>query len=413
MDYLLIALGSHGDVHPFIGIGRGLAARGHAVRVIANEVFGETVRKAGLGFVKLGTGQEYRRIMENADVWHQTKGPKAIMNFVGENLRIAYDAVRATASADTILVGSTMAFGARCASEAHGYRMATVHLAPICIRSSVVMPLLPGGMNMNALPRFARGGFWRIADRWIIDPMILPVLNPFREELRLPPVRRFQQGWWHAPMLTIGLWPEWFFPRQSDYPEQARLAGFVQYDEGDHVSLDADLVRWLDAGDAPIAFTPGSAMLFGQDFFQAAAAACVRIGRRGLLLTRHAEQIPKSLPDTVRHVPFAPFGQLLPRCCALVHHGGIGTTAQGLRAGVPMLVMPMSHDQFDNAAICKRLGVADWLSRRKFTAGRVAEKLDWLLTSPEVKSACDRVADLAKRDRAVETACDLIEGAFS
>jgi len=208
------------------------------------------------------------------------------------------------------------------------------------------------------------------------------------------------------------LWPHWFFPRQGDYPEQVRLGGFVQYDESDHISLDPDLVTWLKAGDKPIAFTPGSAMLFGESFFQAAADACVRLKRRGLLLTRHAEQIPKDLPDTVRHVSFAPFGQLLPHCGALVHHGGIGTTAQGLQAGLPMLVMPMSHDQFDNAAICKRLGVADWLSRRKFTARRVANKLDRLLRSPDVAASCARVADLASRDRAADAVCDLLETTF-
>ncbi len=411
MDYLLIALGSHGDVHPFIGIGRALAARGHTVRVAANEAFGQTVERAGLGFVRLGTLDEYKQMMKNPDVWHQMKGPKAIMEFVGRSLRTVYETVRANASDDTILIGSSLAMGALCASEAHGYRMATVHLAPLCIRSSVTMPILPGGMNMNLLPRFMREGFWKGADKWFIDPMVAPVLNTFREELRLPPVVRFQQ-WWHAKMLTIGLWPHWFFPRQGDYPEQVRLGGFVQYDESDHISLDPDLVTWLKAGDKPIAFTPGSAMLFGESFFQAAADACVRLNRRGLLLTRHAEQIPKNLPDTVRHVSFAPFGQLLPYCGALVHHGGIGTTAQGLQAGLPMLVMPMSHDQFDNAAICKRLGVADWLSRRKFTARRVANKLDRLLRSPDVAASCARVADLASRDRAADAVCDLLGTTF-
>ncbi len=409
MDFLLLALGSHGDVHPFIGIGRALASRGHRVRLAANAVFADTVDRAGLEFVNLGSRDEYIRIMNNPEVWHHMRGPKTIMEMVGQTLKRVYDAVRDSATDQTFLVGSSLAMGGLCAAEAHGYRMATVHLAPICIRSHQTMPILPGGFNPNILPRFLRSKFWQGADRWFIDPMICPVLNSFRAELHLPPVTGVQAAWWHSPMLTIGLWPEWFFPRQADYPQQVRLAGFVQYDESDHVSLDPELLDWLKAGEKPIAFTPGSAMVFGHRFFESAADACQRLNRRGLLLTRHADQIPKNLPDSVRHVSFAPFGQLLPHCAALVHHGGIGTTAQGLAAGVPMLVMPMSHDQFDNAAICKRLGVADWLSVRKFTARRVAGKLDRLLRSPEVKQASAKIAQLASQDRAADHVCDLLE----
>lgn len=409
MDFLLLALGSHGDVHPLIGIGRVLMSRGHNVRVAANQVFAQTIQQAGLGFVDLGSRQEYTRIQNNPDVWHQMRGPKTIMEMVGQTLRRVYEAVRENATEQTFLVGSTLAMGALCAAEAHGYRMATVHLAPICVRSHKTLPILPGGFNPNILPRFMRKKFWEGADRWFIDPMICPALNSFRAELQLPPVTGVQAGWWHAPMLTIGLWPDWFFPRQDDYPPQVRLAGFVQYDEGDHISLDGELLDWLKAGDKPIAFTPGSAMVFGHQFFESATQACLKLKRRGLLLTRHADQVPKHLPDTVRHVTFAPFGQLLPHCGALVHHGGIGTTAQGLAAGVPMLMMPMSHDQFDNAAICKRLGVAEWLSVRKFTPRRVAAKLDRLLRSDSVRQTTNKITTLAKQDRAVDRVCDLLE----
>ncbi len=409
MVFLLIALGSHGDVHPFIGIGRALLARGHRVRVAANEIFGDTIRSAGLEFVQVGTREDFAAIMNDAQVWHQRNGPRRIMQFVGDSLRQVYDTVRENASLETRLVGSSLAMGALCAAEAHDYWMATIHLAPLCIRSSQRMPVLPGGINTNYIPRFMRKGFWNGADKWFIDPMICPALNAFRAEISLPPVSKPYATWWHAPKLTIGLWPEWFFPRQDDYPQQVRLGGFVQYDESDHLSLDADLENWIEAGDAPIAFTPGSAMVFGQDFFRTAVDACVRLNCRGILLTRHAHQIPSNLPDNVRHVPFAPFGLLLPKCAALVHHGGIGTTAQGLRAGVPMLIMPMSHDQFDNAEICRQLGVADWLRVNRFTSRRVASRLEKLLTSPNVMNACQRVSAMAKNDEALDRICELLE----
>jgi UDP:flavonoid glycosyltransferase YjiC (YdhE family) len=91
-------------------------------------------------------------------------------------------------------------------------------------------------------------------------------------------------------------------------------------------------------------------MKFAAGFFRAAVAACDALGARGLLVTKFAEAIPPRLPPQVRHCAFAPFRQLLRHCRAIVHHGGIGTTAAALEAGCPQLILPMAWDQPDNAA---------------------------------------------------------------
>src|SRR5439155_15601643 len=109
------------------------------------------------------------------------------------------------------------------------------------------------------------------------------------------------------------------------------------------------------------------------------ADACRRLGRRGLLLTRHRDHLPTTLPPGVIHVHYAPFSQLLPRCAAFVHHGGIGSSAQALASGVRQLVTPFTHDQPDNASRLKRLGVAAVIPARKYTAGRIAGALQMLL----------------------------------
>ena len=409
MDFLLISIGSHGDVHPFVGIGRALVARGHTVRLAANEAFAELIGRAGLSFVQLGDRAIFEQMQTNRDVWHPRRGPKVIMQNIGQNLRPVYDIVINHATQQSIVVGSSLAMGARVACEKMNIANATIHLAPICIRTRETMPVLPGGFNSNLVPRFMREKFWEGADKWVFDPALCPTLNALRVEVGLPPVTRIQEQWWHAPQLTLGLWPDWFFARQADYPTQVRLAGFPLYDESDHVSLDQQLVDWLREGDKPIAFTPGSAMVFGERFFTNAVDACRRLNRRGILLTRHVAHLPKLLPSSVRHVPFAPFGSLLPHCAALVHHGGIGTTSQALRAGVRQLIMPMSHDQYDNAAICKRLGVADSISVRGFSGRRVAKKISALLSSRASESACTNVASRFKESNPIDTACDLIE----
>ena len=412
-DFLIMAIGSHGDVHPFVGIGRALQARGHTVRLAVNPAFETLVRRAGLAYLPIGVREDFEAVQRDPSIWHPRLGPVMVMKAIVASLPTVYDTVVANAGPATVVVGSSICIGARVAAEKAGLTMATVHLSPICIRSSHRMPVLPGGLNANWLPRFLRSHFWAGADKWFVAPHLDVPLNAFRAEKGMGPVHRVQAGWWHSPHLTIGLWPEWYFPRQPDYPEQVKLAGFPLYDEAEQSPLDEELSAWIgddDRGDdRPIAFTPGSAMLFGHKFFATAVDACKRLGRRGLLVTRHGEQIPADLPPTVRHVPFAPFGSLLPRCGAIVHHGGIGTTAQSLRAGIPQIIMPMSHDQFDNAAICRRIGVAESVSVRRFTGRRVAKVLRKLLTSSDLTAAGRAVAEKSAQERPLDRACGMLE----
>ncbi len=115
-----------------------------------------------------------------------------------------------------------------------------------------------------------------------------------------------------------------------------------------------------------LVFTPGSANLFGRSFFDAAVGACQQLGRRGILLTRFAEQLPPSLPSGVVHFDFVPLSLLLPRCAAFVNHGGIGSVSQAMAAGIPQLMMPLAHDQIDNAARIARLGVGSFARTAPF-----------------------------------------------
>jgi UDP:flavonoid glycosyltransferase YjiC (YdhE family) len=140
---------------------------------------------------------------------------------------------------------------------------------------------------------------------------------------------------------------------------------------------------------------------------------CQLLQRRGILLTRYREQLPASLPETVRCFGFVPMGQLLPHCAAMVHHGGIGTTAQGLAAGTPQLIMPMAFDQPDNAARAVRLGVARAIAPRAFRPRTAARRLAELLESPDSIRNCQllaqRTTDPHRLDAACEAICRLVQ----
>ena len=169
------------------------------------------------------------------------------------------------------------------------------------------------------------------------------------------------------------------------------------------------MTEFLSAGEPPIVFTPGSAHQNAHDFWLAAVDACRRLKRRGMLLTRHAEQIPDNLPEGVRHFSYVPFSEVLDRCAALVYHGGIGTLSQALAAGIPHVIMPMAHDQPDNAVRIKCLNVGDYLWPNQFRGPRLANMLERILGSAEVRSACRKYADLLRGDDAIAKTCEVID----
>jgi rhamnosyltransferase subunit B len=175
------------------------------------------------------------------------------------------------------------------------------------------------------------------------------------------------------------------------------------------MAIDPELEAFLAEGSPPVVATPGTANRHATDFFAAVAAALGKLGRRGLFLTGYPEQLP-SLPGTILARRYVPFSSVLPRAAALVHHGGIGTTAQGLAAGIPQLIMPMGFDQPDNALRATRLGVGRWLAPGRFTVERVTEALDDLLGSPEVARAAAEYRERLGRENGIKVVCDVVEG---
>jgi len=408
LKFLLLPIGSHGDVHPYAALGRELARRGHHVVVATNEVFRPLIERLGLHFVQQGTAKEYREILQSSAIWHRTQGPPWLFKMlVDKPLQDVYRIV--SAHRDAVVVAPAMAFAARIAQEKLGISLVTIHLAPSSLRSVTDPPILPGMPITAWMPLWMRSALFWLGDVLVIDRIAAGPINVFRKELGLPPVRRILDQWWNSPQRIIGMFPDWF-ARARDWPQQIRLTGFPLFDERDDHMLPADVAAFLEAGSPPVVFTPGSANAQAGAFFRAALDACERLRQRGLFLTLHEEQLPTPLPENIKHVRYAPFSQVVPRAAAFVHHGGIGTLSQGLAAGVPQLIMPLGFDQPDNAARVETLGVARSLSPSHFTGANVAQKLSELLTAA-VRQRCQEIAGRFVDNPSVRLTCDLLEEA--
>jgi rhamnosyltransferase subunit B len=409
---ILCAIGSSGDVHPFVGVGRALRQRGYRVTVITAGYFRGLVEQAGLEFVDPLPEVDFREMIRNPRIWHPLHGTRTIIDHaVRPLLEPVYRSILAHQTpGHTLVCGSSLAFGARVAQETHGIPLVSIHLSPMLFRSDFEGPTLPV-LCVHRGPAWFRRLQWWLVDS-VSDHAICPWLNEFRGRFGLPPVRAVFREWMHSPLRLIAMFPEWFAPQQPDWPAQTRLTGFPLYSEEGVVEPSPDVVRFIEDGPAPLVFTPGSANVYGHDFFAAAAAACRRLGQRGLLLTRFPEQVPAVLPDGVRHVDFVPFRWLLKRSALLAHHGGIGSMSQALAAGVPQVIMPMGFDQRDNAARVERLGVGNSLPPKHFRGPALAEMIRGLLDESAVAGRCRDIAARLADANGVEKACDEIEATW-
>lgn len=410
MRILIVPIGSAGDVHPFVGVGLALQARGHEVTLATSGYFEAMVRKAGLAFQPIGTKEDFEKALADPDIWHPSRAFGAIVRSgIEPSYQVILDTVRDLHKpGETVVVGSTLALGARTAAEAVGAPYVSVHLAPSIFLSLDRPPIFSGMIHGAWVPRFLyRLQLWM--GRRMADKAVLPGLNRFRRELGLPPAREIIRDWWHAHALSIGLFPDWFGKPQPDWPPQTRLTGFPLFDEKDQREPEPELEQFLAQGEPPVLFTPGSAMAHGQAFFREAVEACRILRLRGLLLSQFPETIPRGLPPGVRHFHYAPFSEVMPRCAALVSHGGIGTCAQALRAGIPHLVQHMAHDQPDNATRLIELGTGDGIAAGKFRAPAVAAKLRRLVEDQAVALRCREFAGRFTPEEWMQQTCKLIE----
>lgn len=403
---LLCTIGSAGDVYPFIAIGRELKKRGYRAVLVTSQYFESHAQQAGLEFHGLGSLEDYRSIISDPDLWSPDIGFKVFAErVVFPIMEPAYRVIAGFDPAQTILIAQGQFFAAHIAHEKLNIPFVTIHLQPAAFRSVHDFPMSP-----VRLPPFLVRGLFRLIDALLLDKLFAPNINRFRLSLGLPAIQSIFGGWMHSPQLNFGLFPEWFSQPQPDWTPNTRLTDFIYYDpQQDEETLPPELDTFLQAGSPPIIFTAGTAMKHGKRFFHECIQACQMLGQRGILLTQHPEQLPASLPEDVRNFAYLPFAKVLPRALALVHHGGIGTTAQAIAAGIPQVIRPMAHDQPDTAARVVRLGIGLSLEPKKFNAASLARALSQLIASPVVKAQCQTLAQKIHPEQALHDTCKLIE----
>lgn len=418
MRIVLSTFGTFGDVNPLIALALELKRRGHRPSLAVPEMFRAKIEPLGINFFPVRPNQDQTDKRLVALIYDKKKGTEyGLREFLFPALRQSYEdllaAVEADGGADLLMTGE-LAYAGPIVAEKTGIPWASYVLAPFSFFSAYDPPVLPPYPTLaraqivvpkigHVVSRFAR----YVTRRWP-EPVY-----ELRRELGLESGENPIFDAKHSEQLVLALFSRMLGEPQPDWPTNTLISGFVFYDgDAGNADLPTALESFLSAGPPPIVFTLGSAaVLDAGDFYEQSAEAARLLNLRAVLLVGNdPDNIPRApVRDNICIAKYASFSRLFPRASVIVHQGGVGTTAQALRAGKPMVVMPYSHDQPDNARRVRRLGVAKVVQRKNYTAERAARMITGLLSNPRYAGRAIEIREEMAAEDGLNTACDALE----
>jgi rhamnosyltransferase subunit B len=411
--FIVITIGSAGDLFPFMAMALTLRERGHRVSFLAPGQHEPYVCGTGLDFTGLPADPA---VLADPDLWHATRGLKVVWRATRPAMAKIVPFVDALPHDEAVVLlvhPLALPEADLCRTKRPGLKVAAAYLAPQNL-PTVHDPLMLGPWRVPPwVPLGVRRWLLRRLAASFIDPAAVPDVNAARRARGVADIDSLLEHIFAVPDLAITLFPEWYAPTQPDWPQPLYRADFPLFDPDPDAALSPELERFLAAGqgaDKPLAFTHGTGNTQARAYFEHAARAVQRIDRRAIFLTPHREQLPAELPEAILWQDYVPLRRLLPHLALLAHHGGIGTTAECLRAGTPQLVVPLAHDQFDNAARVAVLGVGGSLPAAKLSDARLAQALVALLDDPELARRCREASLRFAPGQAMQALCARLEG---
>jgi vancomycin aglycone glucosyltransferase len=390
---VLATVGSRGDVQPMLALAKAFLARGHTPLVAAPPNFENWIRSLGFEYAPLGHDiQEF--LAENRDMLtgNPVKMLKETSRYFNEQIPLQAQQLKPICrQADAVVYGG-LAVTSATVAEHLGLPLLGV-LYTTCMLPSSQHP--PISVPWHGLPNWMNDLLWR-ANRFLGDTLGLKTLNDIRASFELAPVDSLRNHLFEDNPLVIAA-DKILFPPDPLWGERYPYANFVFFD--DPTPLDPKLDAWLAAGEPPVFVGFGSMSGEGTDRVEGMIVDAVSAsGRRCIVGAGWAGLGAGNLPPGWRVVREAPHALLFPRTAVVVHHGGSGTTAQALRAGVPQVILPLILDQFHHAHRLHLAGIAPRpVPMEKITTAELADAIQAALKLPagprETAAARLRISD--------------------
>jgi rhamnosyltransferase subunit B len=368
--FIFLTSGTGGDLYPFIQVCRALIARGREVTLITNQKHEEIVTRHNITFAPLLVNEQVAQSNSLTPQGIHLEGGqnrrKSILTTFQMFLNV-YGRLHEHqhGSNNTILVGhENVNTVSQTIAEMLGLPYAEVFTAPYFLMR---MQVKKGELETES-----------------------QVIHQLRAKFGLPPVHNWED-WLQLPKWKIGLWPEWFAPRDPEWLFEVSPVGFIWDPDYEVGVIPQEASRFLTDDEPPILITHGTSRPDDAEFFSAGIEACRSLGEKCLVVTPHDDLAITYNDHNMRRYNYLPFASLFPYVKAIIHHGGIGTLNRAIAAGIPQLALAYGFDRPDNGARIQRLGVGEYLPPISWRPNIVAEALRRILAA-DVRERCKQVA---------------------
>ncbi|GER91091.1 hypothetical protein KDW_52530 [Dictyobacter vulcani] len=402
MQITIIAGGSRGDVQPYVALGRGLKQAGHTVRILSSDDFHDLVTDYGLEFFTTGgsakaVAQRMQKLLEQGKMLKML----AQMGRASQQqaVQAAEQGLLACQDSDLILGGLGGLFSGVALAEKLDIPFMPAYLVPFTPTSAFPGALTP--LPQTPMTRWINKPSHRLAQQTMWQPFRAADNKARRQVLQLAP------GSFWGPFAALkrqkqpvlyGYSPQ-VLPTPEDWDATLHVTGYWFLEPPDGWEAPMDLLHFLQSGPAPIYIGFGSMISSKpEEAADIALQALARTGQRGVLYTGWGRLKKEQLPESVFMTDSIPHSWLFPQMAAVVHHGGVGTTAAGLAAGVPSIVTPFFADQPFWGQRVYELGVGPKpIARRRLTADNLTTAIESVMSDGEMRK---RAASLGERIRA-------------
>ena len=409
--------GTKGDIFPLIAMALELSERGFRAVFLTNEHHRDLVESNGVQFLSTGNKKDYIAVHGDDRIWN----PK------NDVLEIAFDPLLKTTislsykltieqfnkTTNLAVVGTFPSInGATMAADALAIPHITLTLAPRYVPSFVEPPapirwIVPRWIPKSLGKRLTAGILWA-SDKRVERKEYFRKLNEMRLSRNVMPVTtplvKFAFPQHH---LQIALFPGWYGMRAPDWPTNLHATGFPKFSQVDQ-DARATVDKFIRAYGSPLVFTTGTGVQDATKLFSEGKKICENLDVPGLFVGK-VENRSEYGTEGFLHLDYVDFKRILPSCLAIVHHGGIGTLAEAVRAAIPQLVRPLTFDQFDNADRVHRLGLGTFVMPKHFHEKKVTPIIRRLISHRKTGGFIDEYAALANDDEGIPRACDLVE----
>lgn len=401
IKFVFTCLGTKGDILPLLAIAKEFKDKGNDVYFLSNEDYFSLVNSRNIDFhaiapKELPQENSIENIFEHSILPSFEKSYNFIANLYKNGEKI-------------VVINNGIFSGSNFACEKYGIPLVRIVLMPLLLAGPENLPYPFSAIKSTV-------GNWlikRVFFQFFINILCRTTfsrrgVNKFRQEIGLP--KKASLLHLDEPNLTLMAYPQWFAPYDAGMPYNHHEIGFMNINTNSNSNYEVSeaVLAHISKYGAPLIFTPGTGTTDTNDFFHTAILICDNLKFPGIFISPNVKNIVKLVPDNILLLEYADFDWVFGLAQVVFHHGGIGTVAHAISAGVLQVVIPERFDQPDNAFRIERLGLGIKVDKRNWDADKVSPIVRSLMDDKKIKENLKIAADRVNKQMSLTLAYDLI-----